>query len=79
MAETGKNIRRLRKERHYTVSEICEYFDFEAVQTIYKWESGGSIPGIENLLTLAHLFKTPVEQILVYKTHEFSMDDMESR
>ena len=77
MKATGENIRRKRKERHYTVPNLCECFGFEALQTIYKWESGSGLPSIENLLTLSRLFETPVERILVYDTHVYDEEGNE--
>lgn len=63
--KTGKNIVRLRKERGLTVKDIQEFFNFEAPQAIYKWQSGQSLPNIDNLFALAYLFKVPVDKILV--------------
>ena len=65
MAETGRNILRLRKERGMTVRDLQAYFGFEEPQAIYKWQRGICLPKVDNLLALSALLNVPMEQILV--------------
>ena len=65
MAETGRNILRLRKKRGMTVRDLQAYFGFEEPQAIYKWQQGASLPTVDNLVVLASVFDVPMEQILV--------------
>ena len=65
MVETGKNIVRLREDRGMTVRDVQAYFGFEEPQAIYKWQSGKSLPTVDNLYALGVLLEVPMEEILV--------------
>lgn len=81
MLETGKRIYELRIESKMSVKDIQEAFKFESPQTVYKWQKGGSLPSIDNLLNLAKLFELrlnrtiKVEDIIVTKESGFVMDN----
>lgn len=64
-AATGRNILRLRQERGYTVRDLQQFFGFEEPQAIYKWQRGQSLPSIDNLYALSHLFQISMNEILV--------------
>ena len=64
---TGKNILRLRQAKGLTVRDMQGYFRFEEPRAIYKWQSGQSLPTVDNLLALSHLLKVSIEEILVSK------------
>ena len=70
MAATGANIQRLRKRSGYTVSDLQDYFGFDAPQAIYKWQRGETLPSTDNLLALGYLLDVPIEKILVFQTLE---------
>lgn len=63
--ETGANIKRLRKLNNIPMSSLCDVFGFNTPQAIYKWERGLSLPTIDNLIILARLFNSHVEDILI--------------
>lgn len=62
---TGKHIVQLRKERGLSVKDMQSYFGFNAPQAIYKWQSGTTLPTVDNLLALSMLLEVPMESILV--------------
>ena len=62
---TGAQIKSLRTRCGYTVHDIQTVFAFEYPQAVYAWECGKSIPTIDNLLVLAHLFDVSVEEIVI--------------
>ena len=62
---TGRNISALRKARGLSVSDLQEYFGFEAPQAIYKWQKGQSLPSTDNLYALSYLFGVSIEDILI--------------
>lgn len=62
---TGKNILRLRQAKGLTVRDMQGYFRFEEPRAIYKWQSGQSLPTVDNLLALSHLLEVSMEEILV--------------
>ena len=61
---TGQKIKQIMKEQNRTVSEIKEYLELEAVQGIYHWFRGRSMPTIDNLYALSKLFQVPIDEIL---------------
>ena len=65
--ETGKNIRKLRKERKVTVSEIQEVMGFREPRTIYKWQKGETLPTLDNMVRLSAILDVTIEEILVLK------------
>ena len=65
---TGRNISDLRKSRGLSVSDLQEYFGFEAPQAIYKWQKGQCLPTIDNLYALAALLGVTIEDILIPRT-----------
>lgn len=67
---TGNQIKSLRIESGYTVRDLQDIFGFEYPQAVYSWEHGKNIPTIDNLLVLARLFETPIEQIVVSRMIE---------
>lgn len=64
---TGANILRLRKERGLTVRDLQAYFGFEAPQAIYRWQSGVSLPTVDNLYALSILLNVTMEDILIVR------------
>jgi transcriptional regulator with XRE-family HTH domain len=65
LAATGANIKRIRLQRSLTVRDVQEYFGFEEPQAIYKWQSGKSLPTVDNLYALSRLFQVSMDEILV--------------
>jgi transcriptional regulator with XRE-family HTH domain len=65
MVATGRNIMALRKARGLSVSDLQEYFGFEAPQAIYKWQKGQTLPSTDNLFALSHLLGVSIEDILI--------------
>lgn len=76
---TGQNIQRLRKARGLTVRDIQSYFGFEEPQAIYKWQSGRSLPTVDNLYALSALLDTPIEDILVQASYQLNIASFEQR
>lgn len=64
--KTADNIKNLRIKHGYSVKDIAEYFRFNNLTTVYKWESGICLPNIENLMALCVLYNVYAEDILVY-------------
>lgn len=61
---TGANIRRLRAERGITVDQIQAFLELETPRAIFKWQSGATLPSVENLLGLSILFGVSINDIL---------------
>ncbi len=65
MIATGHNISRMRKEKGITIKQIQEQMGFNTPQAIYKWQNGSTLPSLENLILLAELFNTSIEELIV--------------
>lgn len=76
MAATGKNIIRLRQARGLSVRDVQSYFGFEEPQAIYKWQSGKSLPTVDNLYALSNLLDVSMDEILVSQLY---MDESEQQ
>ena len=50
------NLKKLRIENGYSISDIRDYLCLGSVQSVYKYESGDSMPTAEGLLTLMDLY-----------------------
>ena len=73
MEKTGRNIMRLRQERGMTVRDLQVWFGFAEPQAIYRWQSGKTLPSVDNLYALSTLLEVPMEDILVPRAHEISI------
>ena len=70
MAETGKNIERLRKEAGLSVKNLQDLFGFRTPQAIYKWQRGCALPSIDNLVVLSSVLNVKIDDILVLEDGE---------
>ncbi len=62
---TGNKIKRLIKEKGFTVKDVQSVMGFENPQAIYKWMSGRSLPSLDNLVILSKILHMSMEDILV--------------
>lgn len=65
MDATGENIKRIRKSKGMSVRELQDVFGFNNPQAIYNWQSGKSMPTIDNIVILASVLGTTVNDIIV--------------
>ena len=65
LAATGANIRRLRQQQGLSVRDLQSFFGFEEPRAIYKWQSGQTLPSVDNLYALSAVLQVPMERILV--------------
>ena len=65
MVATGNNIIKLRKQAGLTVKDLQVIFGFASPQAIYKWQSGASMPTIDNLIVLAAVFGVTIDDVVV--------------
>lgn len=74
---TGRNIMRLRLEQGLTVRDVQVFFGFEEPQAIYKWQSGKSLPTVDNLYALSALLDVRMDEILVAAKPELKIAEIE--
>ncbi len=65
MEATGENIKQLREIQGISVRQIQEVLGFTNPQAIYKWQRGDNLPSIDNLVILASLLGTSIDDIIV--------------
>ena len=68
--KTGQNILKMRKEAGISVRELQVIFGFTNPQAIYSWQSGNSLPTIDNLIILAAVLGTTIDEIIAVDTDE---------
>ena len=67
MKKTGENIKRVREKNDISVRELQQYLGQESPQAIYQWQRGISLPTVDHLCALSHLFGITMNEILVLK------------
>ena len=67
MQSTGQNIITMRKAVGMTVRDLQDVFGFSTPQAIYKWQQRVAMPTIDNLVVLAKIFQTTIDNIIVIK------------
>lgn len=65
MKRTGENIKRIREEQRISVIEIQHFLGISNPQAIYQWQKGISLPSVDHLCALSHLFGIPMNDIIV--------------
>ena len=67
---TGDNIKKMRKAAGLTVKDLQNIFGFGTPQAIYKWQNGTALPTVDNLVVLAAVFGSKIDDILVVNAEE---------
>lgn len=65
MQKTGANINMLMKLNNIKVIQIQDILGFNTPQAIYKWLRGESMPTIDNMVILATLLNTTIDNIII--------------
>lgn len=65
--KTGERIKELQADSGLSCVQMLDYFGFNTPQAIYKWRNGESMPTIDNLVILAHIFGVKIDDIIVTK------------
>lgn len=65
MQKTGANIKMLMKLNNIKVIQIQDILGFNTPQAIYKWLRGESMPTIDNMVILATILSTTIDNLLV--------------
>ena len=67
MVATGNNILVLRKNAGMTVKDLQQVFGFASPQAIYKWQSGQTMPSLDNLVVLSATLNVKIDDIVIRK------------
>ena len=74
----AENIRTFRKERRLTQDQLAEALGV-TVGSVYKWESGQSIPELNMMVEIADFFDTSMDALLGYRMKDNSVSAIEQR
>ena len=72
VAETSKNLKKLRVQHGISVAEIQRLLGMENPQSIYTWENSACkyLTRLDNLVTLAKLYKVSLDDLIVIRTEK---------
>ena len=65
---TGQNINKLRIDAGLSVKDMQVIFGFATPQAIYKWIRGAALPTVDNLVLLATILGTTMDEIIIVDT-----------
>lgn len=77
MKKTGLRLKRLVSEAGYTVKDLQNYLQLSCPQPIYRWYKGQILPSVDHLLMLSELLNVHMEDLLVKKTTEMIIFEIE--
>lgn len=69
MAKTGARLQELRKKNKITAEQIM-WRTGVGRDSVYKWLGGKGVPKIDNLVILADMFHTKVDDLVVVRYEE---------
>lgn len=69
----GMNLKYLRKKYGYSQEDLAEKLEVSR-QSVAKWENEESLPDVEKCVTMAQIFETTVEMLLVCPFYEEESD-----
>ena len=76
---TGQNIKNLRVSAGISVRDLQDIFGFTNPQSIYSWQSGKSLPSVDNFIILAMILGTTIDEIIsVEEDDQEDIDDVEA-
>ena len=62
---TARRIDALRIENHLTVRDLQDIFGFSSPQAVYGWIRARSIPSVDNLVVLASVLHTTIDDLII--------------
>jgi len=71
----GMNLKYLRKKYGYSQEDLAERLEVSR-QSVAKWENEESLPDVEKCVTMAQIFETTVEMLLVCHFYEEESDGL---
>ena len=62
---TARRIDSRRLENNLTVRDLQNVFGFSSPQAVYGWIRGKSVPFIDNLVVLASVLNTTIDDLII--------------
>lgn len=60
----GRNLKRLRQAKGFSVEEVRKYLRLGTTQAIYKYESGNGYPQVDTMFALMELYEADLHDII---------------
>lgn len=61
---TGIRLHNLRMQKNLSVKQLQNIMGFEYPEAIYKWESGRTVPTVDNLIFLSKIYDVKIDDII---------------
>ncbi len=71
--ETGKQIKKLVRQRGYSVKDIQHLLHLSCPQPIYRWMNGQVLPTVDHLYIMARALHVHMEELLVSQDETIKM------
>ena len=68
--KTGKNIKRIAKEKGLSADKIRDLLGISDRSNVYKWFRGEVLPTVDNLLAISILFGVTINDLIVTENIE---------
>ena len=62
---TARRIDELRMQNHLTVRDLQDVFGFSSPQAVYGWIRAKSVPSVDNLVVLASILHTTLDDLII--------------
>ena len=62
---TGNNIKNIIRTKGLRIADVQTRCGFNRPQAIFKWFRGDAVPTIDNLIILADMFDTTIDNIII--------------
>ncbi len=62
---TGVNIKKECRKQGFTAKRLQHSLGLGAIQSIYDWFSGRTLPSLDNLLAISRLLGVPMEKLII--------------
>lgn len=79
MIQTGELLRRLSRQKGFSVKEIQSALGLASNQAVYDWFNGKTLPTLNNLFALSRLFGLSMESMIVSDTDTDANDFVRNR
>lgn len=60
----GRNLKRLRESKNFSVEEVRKYLCLGSVQAVYKYEKGISYPPADTMFALMELYEADLKDVI---------------
>lgn len=75
MVRTGAHLKKLIRQRGYSVKDIQKLLNLSCPQPIYRWFKGKILPSVDHLFLLSKLLYVHMEDLLLTKQEEIAFPE----